>query len=207
MTSDTLRKFNRDTRWLAAGVLGLVATAALTLASLDQRPLPKEDHLAQQLTHLERDLVVNANPRPRPPQSVSNGEGLNAQGTSGWIGSADNAFVAGPLKEISSFQTPVVTLNSPPIVTFPPEIIRFNAQANAASASSGQVAAPPARPKMHLPKRPLSGVRRVIDVKARLIALWHQSLKREQKVRSWTTFSNLSGGAKKKAAYTAETSH
>jgi hypothetical protein len=207
VTSDTLRKFNRDTRWLATGVLGLVATAAFTLASLDQRPLPKEDNLAQPMRQPEgdRDLFVNASPRPRPPQTVSNGETFHAQMSSGWAGRADYAFVAGPLKGISSSQTPVVALNSPPIVAFPPEIIRLNAQANAASAS--QASTPPVRPKTRLAKRALFGVRRVIDVKARLIALWHQSLKREQKVRSWTTFSNLSGGAKKKAAYTAETNH
>jgi hypothetical protein len=44
-------------------------------------------------------------------------------------------------------------------------------------------------------------------VKMRLIALWHQSLARTEKSRSWTTFSNLNRGTRKKAAYTAEMNH
>jgi hypothetical protein len=45
------------------------------------------------------------------------------------------------------------------------------------------------------------------DVKRRLIELWHESLAKSAKSRSWTAFSNLNRGASKKAAYTAETHH
>jgi hypothetical protein len=48
---------------------------------------------------------------------------------------------------------------------------------------------------------------RSVDVKRRLIELWHESLARSEKSRSWTAFSNLTSGAKKKAAYTAEKNH
>jgi hypothetical protein len=47
---------------------------------------------------------------------------------------------------------------------------------------------------------------RYIDVKTRLIALWHQSL-RHQKSRGRTLFSNSNKGARKKVSYTAETRH
>ena len=46
-----------------------------------------------------------------------------------------------------------------------------------------------------------------IDVKMRLIALWHQSLAQREKSRNWTAFSNSNKGARKKVAYTVETRH
>ena len=46
-----------------------------------------------------------------------------------------------------------------------------------------------------------------VDVKRRLVELWHESLARSEKSRGWTAFSNLTGGAKKKTAYTAEKNH
>jgi hypothetical protein len=48
---------------------------------------------------------------------------------------------------------------------------------------------------------------RTVDVKRRLIELWHQSLAESEKSRSWTAFSNLNRGERKKAPYTAETNH
>src|SRR6202034_876898 len=45
------------------------------------------------------------------------------------------------------------------------------------------------------------------DVKKRLIELWHQSLAKNDKSRSWTAFSHLNRGMHNKAAYTAEMSH
>ncbi len=42
-----------------------------------------------------------------------------------------------------------------------------------------------------------------VDVKARLIALWHQSLIRGERSRSWPLSANLKG-ARKKISYTAE---
>jgi hypothetical protein len=47
---------------------------------------------------------------------------------------------------------------------------------------------------------------RYVDVKTRLIALWHQSLP-HRKSRSRTLFSNSNKGASKKVGYAAETPH
>jgi hypothetical protein len=203
VTSDTLRKFNRDTRWLAAGVLALVTVAALLLASSDQRPQSEEGQLTERVRRPERNLYVNANPTPRPSQAAVGTDSSNAQTTPVWTGNADYAFAATPLNEISPPEA-VVNLNSPPIVNIPP-IVRLNTQANAAIPLRSQNSAPIPRQKTYPAKRALAGVRRTIDVKARLIALWHQSLKRDAKARNWTAYSNLSAGGKKKAAYTAET--
>jgi hypothetical protein len=48
---------------------------------------------------------------------------------------------------------------------------------------------------------------RSVDVKRQLLELWHRSLAKSEKSGNWTAFSNLNRGAKKKAAYIAETSH
>jgi hypothetical protein len=47
---------------------------------------------------------------------------------------------------------------------------------------------------------------RYVDVKTRLIALWHQSL-RHEKSRGGTMYSNSNKGARKKAGFSAATSH
>ena len=47
---------------------------------------------------------------------------------------------------------------------------------------------------------------RYVDVKTRLIALWHQSFQRE-KSRAWTLFLNSNKWQRKKISYTAETNH
>jgi hypothetical protein len=47
---------------------------------------------------------------------------------------------------------------------------------------------------------------RYVDVKTRLIALWHQSL-RHEKSRTGTMYSNSNKGARKKVGFTAATSH
>jgi hypothetical protein len=70
-----------------------------------------------------------------------------------------------------------------------------------------QGSAPERRPRSRSARNWSSLASRTIDVKRRLIELWHESLARSEKSRSWTAFSNLSKGASKKAAYTAETSH
>ena len=89
-----------------------------------------------------------------------------------------------------------------------PEIIHPDVQANATSWSPSQ------RPdSVHAAHTKTPNVRhrssmhpRYVDVKTRLIALWHQSL-RHEKSRGGTLFSNSNKGARKKVGYTAETRH
>ena len=52
MTGDVIKGYNRDTAWLATGVLGAVVLAALMLAVEERRP---------KATQAERDLLPNAN--------------------------------------------------------------------------------------------------------------------------------------------------
>lgn len=53
MTTDVIKGFNRDTAWLATGVLGTVVFAALLLAFQERQP---------KATQAEGDLLLNANP-------------------------------------------------------------------------------------------------------------------------------------------------
>ena len=46
-----------------------------------------------------------------------------------------------------------------------------------------------------------------VGVERRLIELWHESLAKSAKARSWEAFSNLNAGRSKKAAYTAQANH
>ena len=89
-----------------------------------------------------------------------------------------------------------------------PKIDHPDVQANATSWSPSQ------RPdSVHAAHTKTPNVRhrssmhpRYVDVKTRLIALWHQSL-RHEKSRGGTLFSNSNKGARKKVGYTAETRH
>ena len=92
-----------------------------------------------------------------------------------------------------SSQIPVPALGS--------EVSRPNAQTNASPESSAnrrdsaRMIPPEILKKRH--KSPLRS--RFVDVKMRLIALWHQSLARSQRVRSRTVLSNSNKDANKKA--------
>jgi hypothetical protein len=152
---DVIRRLNRDTTWVATGLLGAVIFAALVLALLECHP--KADDLAKEARQTTGSLLLNANPA-----------------TPGNVMGSDRKS----LSEITSGQATSVDhgLN--------PEINHSDVQANATSWSPahGPDSAQVIRPK--IPK-----VRRYVDVKTRLIALWHQSLQRE-KSRAWTLFLN-----------------
>ena len=53
-TSDMIRRFNRDTWWVATGVLGTVIFAALVLAVLVQERHPKRHDLTQEASTSRR---------------------------------------------------------------------------------------------------------------------------------------------------------
>jgi hypothetical protein len=85
-----------------------------------------------------------------------------------------------------------------------PKITHPDLQANATSRRSNSVHA--AHTKTAKVRHRSSMHPRYVDVKTRLIALWHQSL-RHEKSRGGMLFSNSNKGARKKVDYTAETRH
>jgi activator of HSP90 ATPase len=173
LKGDVIRSFNRDTAWLATGVLGALVLAALMLAV-------QEYH--SNVTQDERDFLLRAN-----PAAVAS---VIAESSS-CKGKTDT-----PLHEISSGQTEpaVSTPISAPAST--PQKSRDAPRQDSAQASA---------PKTRNVKNRSSLASRFIDVKKRLIELWHQSLARSE-TRSWTAFSKLNNAVSRKtAAYTTIT--
>ena len=64
-TSDMIRRFNRDTGWVATAVLGTVIFATLVLAVQVQERHQKRHDLTQEARQVRRDFLLNANPATR----------------------------------------------------------------------------------------------------------------------------------------------
>jgi hypothetical protein len=191
-----IRRFNRDTVWLATGVLGTVIFAAVMVAVQECQ---------RKATEAERDLLLNANPAT-VASVVANTSNAGGKMTPGPGSSVDHAFTETPPQEIPSSQMEPAA--STPVLALTPEN-RNDAQANpdAGPLANRQDSARAIGSKARDVRNRSSVAFGSVDVKRRLIELWHESLARSEKSRSWTAFSNLNRGDRKKAAYTAETSH
>ena len=196
MTGDIIRGYNCDTAWVATGVLGAVVLAALMIA-VRERQL--------KATQAERDLLLNANPAT-VANVVANTSNADGKMTPGPGSSVDHAFTETPPQEIPSSQMEPAA--STPVLALIPEN-RNDAQANpdAGPLADRQDSTQALAPKASHASNRSSVASRSVDVKRRLLELWHQSLAKSEKSRSWTAFSNLNRGERKKAAYTAETNH
>ena len=195
-TSGIIRRFNRDTVWLAAGVLGAVIFAALVLAIQERQP---------KATQADRVFLLNPDSASLG-SVVANISNADSKMTPVPGSTVDHAFIETPPQEIPSSQTESAA--STPVLTLTPEN-RNDAQANpdAGPLADRQDSARAIGPKARNASNRSSAASRSSDVKRRLIELWHQSLAKSEKSRSWTAFSNLNRGERKKAAYTTETNH
>ena len=172
MTDDVIRSFNRDTAWLATGVLGALLLAALMLAV--------EDHESK-VMHVGPDFLVNANPATMASVIA---ESCNSNGKTDT-----------PLYEVPSRQTESAASTPIPAPASAPQENRDAPRQDSTQAPS---------PKIRNVRNRSSLACRFIGVKGRLIELWHQSMAGGE-TRSWTAFSKLNSGVKKKTAYTAAT--
>jgi hypothetical protein len=208
-TNDVIRGFNRDTAWLATSMVGALVFAALMLAVLLQDRHPKAVDLTEKAVQAGRDLLLNANSAALFKGVGLKGKNSSSEITSGQTGDVDLAFTEILPKENPSSQMKAAASSPTPVLAFMPEINHINAQANASllSPAHWQDSVRVIRLKIHNLRYRSSVVLRSVDVKKRLIELWHQSLARTEKSRSWTAFSNLNRGVRKRAAYTAETKH
>jgi hypothetical protein len=104
--------------------------------------------------------------------------------------------------EITAGQTPSIDTR------FTPEVNQPDLQAHATSwpLSQRQGSAHSTHTKVFNVRLRSSKHPRYVDVKTRLIALWHQSL-RYEKSRGGTMYSNSNKGARKNVGFTAATSH
>jgi hypothetical protein len=174
-THDVIRRLNRDTTWVATGLLGTVFFAALVLA-LQELP-QKVDGLKAEPTKTGRGLMLDAN-----STAVSNAVGSNEKST-------DKIAAEQATSAESGLTLPI---NQP------------DTQANATSRSQPQQpdSARVIRTKVASVRLRSSVHPRYLDAKTRLIALWRQSLQRE-KSPEWVKFSNSNKWLRKKISYTA----
>jgi len=198
-----IKRLNRNTTWVATGLLGSVVFAALMVAFQERHPKADDLTEARQTTG---DLSLNANPAT-VAGVVANTSNADGKMTPGPGSSVDHAFTETPPQEIPSSQMEPAA--STPVLASTPETNRNDAQANpdAGPLARRQDSARAIGSKARNASNRSSVASRFIDVKRRLIELWHQSLAKSEKSRSWTAFSNLNRGKRKKAAYTAETNH
>jgi len=176
-----ISRFNRDTVWLATGVLGAVIFAALMVAVQECQ---------RKATEAERDLLLNANPGT-VASVVAKSSNSNGEMTPGQGSSVDHAFTEISPKQNPSSQMEAAASTPTPVLAFSPEINRHDVQANAGSWTAAHRQDSERVMGLKVPRaRFRSSVRlRFVDVKMRLIALWHQSLARSEKSRTWTGFS------------------
>jgi hypothetical protein len=208
-TNDIIRRFNRDADWLAALVLGAVVSAALVLAVLVQDRRPKAVDLTEKAVQAGGDLLLNAN-----SAMVLKNVGLKGKESTGEITSGQASSADHPLTEISPKENPSSPIQAAasvptPVFAITSELNHINAQTDRSASSPiiWQDSARVIRPKIHIVRYRYSVVLRTVDVKTRLIALWHQSLARSEKSHTWTAFSNSNKGERRKVGYTAETYH
>ena len=125
MTGDVIKGYNRDTAWLASGVLGAVVLAALMLAVQERQP---------KATQVERDLLPNAK-TATVESVVAKSYNSNGKMTPGPGSSVDLASTETSLQETPSSQTEPAA--STPVLALTPETNRNDAQANPDSRTFG----------------------------------------------------------------------
>jgi hypothetical protein len=154
---EVLRRFDRETGWLATGLLGGLILAAMAIGVQLQK------HRREQLNLPLKTMEVGV----------------------------DHQVIFQPQTD----ETATAATNS--------DADRRNVQASPSIVSTQKTLAAKA-PKTSTAKSKSSKRLRIVDVKKRLIELWHQSLARAD-TRSWTLFKSSNGRDKKKVSYTAET--
>ena len=206
-TNDVIRSFNRDTGWLASGVLGAVVFAALVLAVLVQERHPKAADPTEEARQAEGDLLLKSNPATRFTVDFDGKRSIGKM-TSGPATSVHHAFTEIFPKENLSSQMEAAASTLTPVLAFTPEIDPHDLQANASSwtpahrQDSGRgIGLKVPRARSRSSERP-----RFVDVKRRLIALWHKSLMGSEQSRHWT-FADSNEWDRKKVSYTAATDH
>ena len=170
-----IKSFNRNTTWVAAGLLGSVVSAAMVVAFQERNA--QADDLTQEAKQTKGDLLPGTDFVPIT-KGVGSNEKSTSETTAGQAAIDQHAFTP-------QINQPEVQLDETP--TQPPDSARV------IYTKTSKVRLRSAHP-------------RYVDVKARLIALWHRSL-RPEKARGWRMFANSNKTRKEKISYTSMTSH
>jgi hypothetical protein len=172
-----MRRFNRTTTWVATGLLSTLVVAAGVLAFQDNHPMAANIH--EEARRTSGGLGLEGS--PYSPSEVVGLNGKNPdQTTSGQLASS----YPGVAPEANNGELPTKVSES------------LGAQRQDSPRAI--------RPRIHNLRHRLSLRSRAVDVKMRLIMLWHQSLAR---AHGWTLFSYPHHARSKKVSNAIETSH
>lgn len=189
-----IRRFNRDTEWVALLVLGALVSLTLGFAFLVQERYPGASDLRDGVRQADTDFLRS--------EESSVDKVSSSHSTSVFPAVAE---ISNPENSLSHLEA----VSSSAAVPAPPEMNSQEVRLNESSWSQGKrpdaarvtgAKTPNARPRFFL--RP-----RIVDVKMRLLALWHQSLSRNERSRSWTPLTNTNKGQKQRISYTVATNH
>jgi hypothetical protein len=174
--SKAIKRFNRNTTWVATGLLAPVIFAAVMVALQERHA--KAYNLTEEAGQARVDPLVKAN-----PAAISDIGGSNKKRTaeiaSGQATNVDLGLIPNQPNVLGN-----VTPSSPPERTDSARVIHTKTPSG----------------------RYRSSIRRsIVDVRSRLIALWHQSLR--EKSRGWTPFSNSDKWQRENISYASTTSH
>ena len=178
MTSDIIKGFNRDTGWVATGVLGSVVFAALVLAVQEYHPTNVNSAGESVQAGSDRSLIAN----------VVILESVVAKSSNDKMASGEGSDVGHPFNKTSpqddpSSQIEPAWTGSHARSAFAPEINRDAPQANSGSGILAHRQDDSARTrglKVQKEKNRSSLSFGSAYVKRRLIELWHQSLAKSE---------------------------
>jgi hypothetical protein len=201
-TNDVLRKFNRDTQFLAAGLFSGVVCAALLFAVLMPESRSDVRYDLRKPNRAKSDLVVNAKAAEASriePVEVDKSESLEI--------AANNDQKFGEISAKEDFPDTKASPEPNPssAIVSGPDISRNAGSLNQGKLSLRQRQDPRSaiREKTSSGRSRSSGYPRTFDVKKQLIALWRKSLQQAEQPQAWTITSKPN--TKKKAASIAET--
>ena len=130
-TSDVIRKFNRDTRCVATGVLGAVVFAGLMLALLVQERYPNAVDNTGEAVQAGGDLLLNTNIATLAENVVLTGKSSTAEIAPGQASSVDQAFTNISPKENSVSKMEAAASTPSPVSALTPEIDHHAVQTTA----------------------------------------------------------------------------
>ena len=172
-TEEVIRKFNRDTQLLTIEVVVALALAMLVLGVVVRERRSKATDLAEQESQTSRDLFVSATFHASAKDGSFDGDSFKGEITT------------------------APTVSEDPVTA---DILPWRGSSSIGSenSASARSTVSAVAPKM---KHRLSARLRFGDVKARLIALWHQSLWRSQELRTSTGALDSAKPQRKRIVY------
>jgi len=183
--NDVLRRYDRQTMWVASGLLICTILAAVVVAVQEQEKNAADHATAENL--ISDAAAVNANPTALPDVRSVNAVSANNEMSLGQTISVKRTdIVISPGKSSSPLtESPESSLI--PVSALTSETYQPETQADTSPMSPVQPkdTARVIRPSIRNLRHRQHGRLRLVDVKTRLIALWHESLRRSQQPRSW----------------------